>query len=146
VGGGGGGRETTCFPQAPQSRGLFLSLVRTLAPQVDLAGSDFDTTLAVFTGATVNALTLVASNDNCNSVAFSYSCLAFEVGAAMSGCTSTRARAWVRAAAQGHTQPCVPAVCLLSACCLPAVCLLSACCLPAVCLLSACCLLAVCLL
>jgi hypothetical protein len=36
-----------------------------LSPQVTLNGSSFDTLLAAYTGAAVNATSLVASNDNC---------------------------------------------------------------------------------
>jgi hypothetical protein len=46
--------------------------------QVTLAGSDFDTQLAVYTGAAVNALTRVASNDDCNT-SVSTSCVTFNV-------------------------------------------------------------------
>jgi hypothetical protein len=35
------------------------------AGSVDLVANDLDTTLAVYAGATLGALTLVASNDNC---------------------------------------------------------------------------------
>jgi hypothetical protein len=40
---------------------------RLCAGQVTLAGSSFDTLLAVYTGTTVNTLTLVSSNDDCPS-------------------------------------------------------------------------------
>jgi hypothetical protein len=46
--------------------------------QITLAGSEFDTLLAVYTGAAVNALTRVASNDNCNTGEVT-SCIAFSV-------------------------------------------------------------------
>jgi hypothetical protein len=45
---------------------------------VTLAGSDFDTLLAVYTGAAVNALTRVANNDDCNT-SVSTSCVTFNV-------------------------------------------------------------------
>ena len=46
--------------------------------QVTLAGSGFDTLLAVYTGTAVNGLTLVASNDNCAS-GLTTSCTTFDV-------------------------------------------------------------------
>ena len=46
--------------------------------QVTLAGSSFDTLLAVYTGTAVNALTLVAFNDNCSS-RLTASCVTFGV-------------------------------------------------------------------
>jgi hypothetical protein len=46
--------------------------------QVTLAGSDFDTLLAVYTGTAVNVLTLVTSNDNC-ALGISMSCVTFSV-------------------------------------------------------------------
>jgi hypothetical protein len=48
--------------------------------QVTLAGSDFDTLLAVYTGTAVSALTHVASNDNCASGEVT-SCATFDVTA-----------------------------------------------------------------
>ena len=49
--------------------------------QVTLAGSGFNTLLAVYTGSTVNALTRVASNDNCagGRDASTFSCLTARV-------------------------------------------------------------------
>ena len=47
--------------------------------QVSLAGSDFDTVLAVYTGGAVNALTLVATNDNCPGGNDSSSCTTLAV-------------------------------------------------------------------
>ncbi len=48
---------------------------------MSLEGSDFDTLLAVYTGAAVNALTLVGRNDECNleGIIYSISCLAFPI-------------------------------------------------------------------
>lgn len=46
--------------------------------QVTLAGSEFDTLLAVYTGAAVNVLTRVASNDNCKTGEVT-SCITFSV-------------------------------------------------------------------
>ena len=48
---------------------------------MSLEGSDFDTVLAVYTGAAVNTLTLVGRNDQCTleGVAYSISCLAFPI-------------------------------------------------------------------
>jgi hypothetical protein len=50
--------------------------------QVNLSGSDFDTLLAAYTGTAVNALTPVASNDNCTTGGSSpsgASCVTFTV-------------------------------------------------------------------
>jgi hypothetical protein len=48
--------------------------------QVTLAGSGYDTLLAVYTGTAVNSLTLVISNDNCAS-GLTTSCATFSVTA-----------------------------------------------------------------
>ena len=48
--------------------------------QVTLLGSDFNTLLAVYTGSAVDALTLVASNDDCNNNDTA-SCVTFPVSA-----------------------------------------------------------------
>lgn len=54
---------------------------------VSLAGSTFDTTVAVYTGSAVNALTLVASNNDCpvpgspTGAASPQSCVSFSTGA-----------------------------------------------------------------
>ncbi len=48
--------------------------------QVTLAGSGYDTLLAVYTGTAVNSLTLVSSNDNCASGLMT-SCATFSVTA-----------------------------------------------------------------
>ena len=57
--------------------------VAVLCEQVSLAGSDFDTLLAVFTGAAVDALTLAAYNDNCVSDVLT-SCVTLKVAAGTS--------------------------------------------------------------
>ena len=47
--------------------------------QVTLAGSSYDTLLAVYTGGSVRALVLVASNDDCPGGANIFSCVTFNV-------------------------------------------------------------------
>jgi hypothetical protein len=51
--------------------------MRCLGVQITLATSGFDTLLAVYTGTAVNALTLVGSNDDCDTAGttVNYSCL-----------------------------------------------------------------------
>jgi hypothetical protein len=76
---------------------------------ISLAGSTFDTTLAVYTGSSVGALTLVASNNDCpvpgspTAAASPQSCVSFSTGATstvyyiqVSGATRTQSRKpWV---------------------------------------------------
>jgi hypothetical protein len=53
---------------------------RLCAGQVTLAGSSFDTLLAVYTGTSINSLTLVSSNDDCPSKSrVLTSCVTFSV-------------------------------------------------------------------
>ncbi len=66
-------------PPPGRTRAHVLTPCFRIPSQLSLSGSSFDTLLGVYTGAAVNSLTLVASNDDCG--AETHSCRTFGVSA-----------------------------------------------------------------